>query len=83
MSRAILVIFLVIFGSGLVHAQSAWCENNCKVLCTKIYGRAGASACFAQIPCANYAGKACAPSSVVNARYVVYCHGHKGVGTCR
>ena len=64
-------------------AQGAWCEANCKSLCTKIYGRTGAASCFAQIPCANYAGRACAPAAVVNARYITYCHGHKGTGTCR
>ena len=64
-------------------AQGTWCEANCKSLCTKIYGKAGAASCFAQIPCANYAGRACAPAAVVNARYITYCHGHKGTGTCR
>jgi hypothetical protein len=64
-------------------ARGAWCEANCKSLCTKIYGRAGAASCFAQIPCASYAGRACAPAAVVNARYITYCHGHKGTGTCR
>ena len=68
---------------GNARAQGAWCEANCKALCTKIYGKAGAASCFAQIPCANYAGRACAPAAVVNARYVTYCHGHKGTGTCR
>ena len=64
-------------------AQGAWCEANCKSLCTKIYGRSGAARCFAQIPCANYAGRQCAPAAVVSARYVVYCHNNRGKGTCR
>jgi hypothetical protein len=63
----------------------AWCEANCKDLCRKIYGRAGASECFATIPCANYAGRKCAPADVVQSRYVVYCHNNKGKAgtTCR
>jgi hypothetical protein len=64
-------------------AQGAWCEANCKSLCTKIWGAAGAAQCFAQIPCANYAGRQCAPAAVVNARYTVYCHNNRGKGTCR
>lgn len=48
--------------------QGAWCEVNCKALCTKIWRSAGAANYFAQIPCSNYVGKACAPASVVNAR---------------
>ena len=64
-------------------AQGAWCEANCKALCAKIYGRAGAAECYARIPCANYAGKSCAPASVVNARYVTFCHANRGKGTCR
>lgn len=63
--------------------QGAWCEANCKALCTKIWGSAGAANCFAQIPCSNYVGKACAPAAVVNARYTVYCHNNSGKGTCR
>jgi hypothetical protein len=69
--------------AGSAFAQGAWCEANCKALCTKIYGKSGAAQCFASIPCSNYAGKACASASVVNARYVVYCHSNPGKGTCR
>lgn len=87
MVKAIAVGFALTLIGGFVSAPRAlaadWCEANCKSLCTKIYGSAGAANCFAQIPCANYAGRACAPQAVVNARYVIYCHSHKGTGTCR
>ena len=64
-------------------AAGTWCEANCKALCIKIYGRAGAADCFARIPCSNYAGKACASAAVVNARAIVYCHSHPGTGVCK
>ena len=87
MRKIILVaaIFLVAFAASVGDAftQGAWCEANCRALCTKIWGSAGASQCFAQIPCANYAGRACAPAAVVNARYITYCHANQGKGTCR
>jgi hypothetical protein len=86
MRKAVLIAIVVVacaFINNPANAQSAWCEANCKSLCTKIWGPAGAANCFAQIPCSNYAGKACAPAEVVNARYITYCHANKGKGTCR
>jgi len=87
MRRAFLAIFAIIIAGASIEPtwaqQGAWCEANCKALCTKIWGSAGAANCFAQIPCANYIGKACAPAAVVNARYITYCHNNKGKGTCR
>lgn len=80
-AAAIFIAYAVNISTTL--AQGAWCEANCKALCTKIWGSAGAANCFAQIPCANYAGKACAPAAVVNARYITYCHANQGKGTCR
>jgi len=74
---------LYAMSSQVASAQGAWCEANCKALCTKIYGRAGARSCFAAIPCSNFSGRPCAPASVVNARYVTYCHNNRGQGTCR
>jgi hypothetical protein len=87
MSRIILVAAIVWVACAVnisgAFAQGAWCEANCKALCTKIWGSAGAAGCFAQIPCASYAGRACAPAAVVNARYITYCHANQGKGTCR
>lgn len=86
MGRAVIVLAIFMYGTSVGATwsqQGTWCEANCKALCTKIWGSAGAANCFAQIPCSNYAGKACAPASVVNARYTVYCHGNQGKGTCR
>ena len=86
MRKAVLIAIVVVayaFINNTANAQGAWCEANCKSLCTKIWGPAGAANCFAQIPCSNYAGKACAPAEVVNARYITYCHANKGKGTCR
>jgi hypothetical protein len=86
MRTSLAIVATVLFTATPHHpaaAQGPWCENNCKSLCTKIYGRAGAAQCFAQIPCANYANRQCAPAAVVNARYIVYCNSHKGTGTCR
>ena len=79
---AVAVVFYVLTANPAA-AQGAWCEANCKSLCMKIYGGAGAAQCFAQIPCANYADRQCAPAAVVNARYTVYCHNNRGKGTCR
>lgn len=79
---AIATVASLIFMNA-VNAQGAWCEANCKSLCTKIYGKSGAAECIAKIPCANYAGKKCAPNAVVNARHVTYCHSNPGKGTCR
>lgn len=53
---AALVVYGASVGSGTAQ-QEAWCEANCKALCT-IWDSAGAAKCFAQIPCANYVGKA-------------------------
>lgn len=82
MRKAFLGVFAIIIAAVSVGStwtqQGAWCETNCKALCTKIRGSAGAANCFAQIPCSNYVGKACAPAAVVNARYTVYCHGNPG-----
>jgi hypothetical protein len=71
--------------TGPADAQGAWCEANCKALCRKIYGSAGAIQCFAQIPCSDYVGRTCAPDKVVEARYIVYCNANKGKAgtTCR
>jgi len=83
MSLALLMLLLSGFFQGGALAQGAWCEANCKALCLKIYGKSGAGECIARIPCRNYAGKPCAPASVVNARYVTFCHSNPGKGTCR
>jgi hypothetical protein len=80
---AVIAVALYAMTGQVASAQGDWCEANCKSLCTKIYGRAGAAQCFAQIPCANYAGRKCAPAAVVNARHITYCHSNKGKGTCR
>jgi hypothetical protein len=83
LAAAVAVAGIYAMTGGAANAQGDWCEANCKSLCTKIYGPAGAAQCFAQIPCANYAGRKCAPAAVVNARYITYCHNNKGKGTCR
>lgn len=86
MGRAVLVPAIFMYGASVNSSwaqQGAWCEANCKALCTKTWGSAGALNCFAQIPCSNYVGKACAPTAVVNARCTVYCHNNQGKGSCR
>jgi hypothetical protein len=87
MRRAVLIAATVFIAYAVnistTLAQGVWCEANCKALCTKIWGGAGAADCFARIPCSNYAGKACAPAAVVNARHITYCHANPGKGTCR
>ncbi|SDG44365.1 hypothetical protein SAMN05216338_1001322 [Bradyrhizobium sp. Rc2d] len=76
---AIFVFAIVVTNVGTTWAQQgAWCEANCKALCTKIWGSAGAASCFAQIPCSNCVGKACASAPVVHARYTVSCHNNPG-----
>ena len=60
------------------YAQRAWCDRNCISLCNKIFGSRNAGPCIAQYSCQRYQGQPCAPASVVNARYTVYCHNNPG-----
>jgi hypothetical protein len=53
--------------------QKAWCEQNCVTLCKKIYGARNAGPCITKYQCPQYAGRPCASTSYVQARYVVYC----------
>jgi hypothetical protein len=80
---AVVVLTITIVAApNRANAQSAWCEANCKTLCTKIWGKGGAPICFANIPCHNYAGRRCASADVVNARYKSFCQKNSGKGTC-
>jgi hypothetical protein len=80
LSAITIALISLLAASTAADAQRAWCERNCVTLCKKIYGASGAGPCIAQYQCSQYAGKKCASSSYVNARYIVWCGSHSCVG---
>lgn len=64
MGRAVLVLALVMYGASLSSTwaqQGAWCEANCKTLCTKIWECWSRELIRADLPGSNNIGKSCAP----------------------
>jgi hypothetical protein len=51
--------------------ENSWCDKNCVSLCQAVAGKGyhgTAQQCIAQYNCPAYAGRACAPDSVVRNR---------------
>jgi hypothetical protein len=53
-----------------------WNENNCRALCTGIYGASGARACISRNNCSQYRGKKSATKVEMRRRLQNYCAGH-------